>query len=237
MKLGYKATYNLTCLDHKFEIGKTYELPKKPILCQYGFHYCVKPKDVLNYYSIQHDFRLLEVEDLSENTVTKYDKSVTDKIRIIKEIPKEEYYSLFRIVDNVLNIVCLDGYCQTYKYDERNNQIYYETSDGFWKKCEYDERNNLIRFENSTGYWEKFEFDQNNNQIYNENSTGRWRKYEFDERNNCVSYKKSNEYWEKSSYDDRNNKTSFENSIGYWMKIEYDQNNNEISYKDGQKYN
>jgi hypothetical protein len=60
MKTGFKATYDFMCKSHKFEIGQTYELPNQPIPCKYGFHYCQNPKDVLEYYSIKHNFRLLE---------------------------------------------------------------------------------------------------------------------------------------------------------------------------------
>jgi hypothetical protein len=97
MKTGFKATHDFVCIDHKFEIGQTYELKGKPIPCHYGFHYCVNPKDVLEYYPIQHNFRLLEIEDLGDS-ITDDNKSVTNKIRIVREIPKEEYYQLFGIV-------------------------------------------------------------------------------------------------------------------------------------------
>jgi hypothetical protein len=59
MKTGYKATYDFICLDHKFEIGQTYELQGTPIPCEYGFHYCVNSKDVLKYYIIKRDFRVI----------------------------------------------------------------------------------------------------------------------------------------------------------------------------------
>jgi hypothetical protein len=167
VKTGFKATYNFICLNHKFEIGKTYELPRTPIPCEYGFHYCVKPIDVLEYYPIQHDFRLLEIEDLGESIV-KEDKTVTNKIRIIREIPKEEYYQLFGIINNELKYFTRFGNWINQKFDERNNPIYYEYLTGYWTKREYDERNNLIHSEDSFGYWEKHEYDENNNLLTKE---------------------------------------------------------------------
>ena len=169
MKTGFKATYNFYCKDHKFEIGQTYKLQGTPIPCHYGFHYCENPINVLNYYSIKHDFRLLEIEDLGDSIV-KEDKTVTNKIRIIREIPKEEYYSLFGIVNNQLKI--------TYE-------------NGSWEKGTFDANNNCIRFEDSDGYWKKRTFDENHNCIYSENSIGYWEKYKYDERNNCVYYENS----------------------------------------------
>jgi hypothetical protein len=207
MTTGYKGTYNFTCLDHKFEIGKTYELSGTPIPCVYGFHYCVNPKDVLEYYSIKHNFRLLEIEDLGESIID-YNKSVTNKIRIVREVLKEEYYQLLGFVNNELTI--------TDKY-------------GYWKKHEFDERNNCIRYENSNGYWEKREYDERNNCIcvY---SDGYWFKHEYDERNNCIYYATLSEFWTKHEYDERNNEVRFENSYGYWFKREFDERDNCIYF-------
>ena len=185
MKTGFKATYNLICIDHKFEIGQTYELKGKPIPCHYGFHYCLKPKDVLEYYPIKHNFRLLEIEDIGES-ITKEDKTATNKIRIVREIPKEEYYQLFGIINNELTITRSSGNWEKRKFDERNNQICYEDSFGFCRKREYDERNNCVRYEDPNGYWVKFTYDERNNCIYSESSSGRWEKRQFDENNNCV---------------------------------------------------
>jgi hypothetical protein len=185
MKTGYKATYDYICINHKFEIGHSYELSHKPIPCQYGFHYCVNPKDVLHYYPIQHKFRLLEIEDLGES-ITEGDKSVTNKIRIIREVPKEEYYPLFGIVNNKLKFVNIFGCLEKREFDERNNCIYYEKSNGDWQKYTYDERNNKIRYEESGGYWVKHEYDERNNQIYYEDSNGYWDKYTYDVNNNYL---------------------------------------------------
>ena len=146
MKIGFKATYDFICRDHKFEIGKTYELEGIPVPCIYGFHYCVKPIDVLEYYPLQHNFRLLEIEDLGES-ITQEDKSVTNKIRIIREVPKEEYYSLFGIVNNQLTIAYKSGFWIKETFDEKNNEIYCEYSNGYWVKRTFDENNN------ETSYW------------------------------------------------------------------------------------
>ena len=161
MKTGYKATYDFTCLNHKFEIGQSYELQGTPIPCVYGFHYCQKPIDVLNYYSIKHSFRLLEIEDVGESIVEE-DKTVTNKLRVVREVPKEEYYQLFGVVNNELTIKRKSGFWFKNKYDERNNRIYYENSNGYWIKREYDENNNEIYNISSYGYWLKSLYNENN---------------------------------------------------------------------------
>jgi hypothetical protein len=164
MKTGFKATYDFICRGCKFEIGQTYELSGTPIPCKYGFHYCVNSIDVLGYYSIQHNFKLLEIEDLVE-FIVKEDKTVTNKIRIIREVPKEEYYQLFGFVNNELTITFESGSWKKHKFDERNNCIRYENSNGYWGKREYDERNNCIYEENSNGYYVKRTLDENNKQV------------------------------------------------------------------------
>jgi len=162
MKIGFKATRDFYCRDHKFEIGKTYELPGTPIPCEYGFHYCVKPIDVLGYYPIQNDFHLLEIEDIGIS-IYHEDKIATNKLRVVREIPKEEYYELFGMINNELTINGLNGIWVKHKYDQNNNLIYLENSYGAWLKYEYDERNNLTYIEDSSGYHSIRTYDQNNN--------------------------------------------------------------------------
>jgi len=47
---AYKATYNMTCRDVKYEVGKTYTYNGELIMCEKGFHFCKKAIDTLNYY-------------------------------------------------------------------------------------------------------------------------------------------------------------------------------------------
>jgi hypothetical protein len=99
---GYKASYNGKCRDQHYEVGKTYELwPfwkfwKYPKICERGFHFCQNPDDVLEYYDIYHkDFVLFEVEALGK--IDEWmDKTCTDRIKIIRVIPKSEYNKVFR---------------------------------------------------------------------------------------------------------------------------------------------
>jgi hypothetical protein len=93
---GYKASYNGRCTNNfLFEVGKTYKFDGKPILCEQGFHFCQNVDDVLDYYDYQKDFVLFEVEALGY-TKTRDDKSCTNKIKIIRIVPKEEYSSIFK---------------------------------------------------------------------------------------------------------------------------------------------
>ena len=95
---GYKAfDPGWKCRDFQYEIGKTYELPEGQELkiCECGFHFCANPIDVFGYYQFSDDTLIAEIEALGniEQEGTKY---VTDKIKIVKEFPKEELQELIR---------------------------------------------------------------------------------------------------------------------------------------------
>src|SRR5690606_22888433 len=132
---GYKATYNHKCRDQHFEIGKTYELEGEPIICEKGFHFCPNMSDVLKYYEYEPDeFKLLEIEAVGE-IVEKEDKACTNKIKILREVPKEEW-DFYKGLPN--------GHCE----------IHYRDYNGIecWK--EYDENGNIIHFKDSDGFEE-----------------------------------------------------------------------------------
>ena len=153
---GFKATYNMKCKDLTYEVGKTYNISSISI-CNHGLHYCKNMKDVLNYYNYNNTFILLEIEDLG-NCITDGNKSVTDKMKVIRVIPKEEYTFEVPIVE----------------YDSNNNVIHHKTSNGYEEWQEYDSNNNVIHHKDSDGfeYWK--EYDSNNNLIHYKDSNTEW---------------------------------------------------------------
>ena len=85
MTRGYKGfESNMTCRGFQYEPGKTYEMNGVIEPCERGFHFCPKMADVFRYYD-EKDCRYAEVEAVGK--VVEYgDKSVTNKIRIIREL-------------------------------------------------------------------------------------------------------------------------------------------------------
>ncbi len=80
---GYKAfNKDLTCKGFQFEENKIFE-ETEAVLCESGFHFCVNPFDILNYYDI-NDSEFCKVKALSEaiSDVTDDSKHVTSKIEI-----------------------------------------------------------------------------------------------------------------------------------------------------------
>lgn len=79
------------------KLAKEYKMEGKPILCERGFHYCDHPPEVLEFYNFLSCFRLLEIEDLSNETCEEYmsgSKFCSNHIKIIREIVGEELLSL-----------------------------------------------------------------------------------------------------------------------------------------------
>lgn len=90
---GYKAfNKDLTCKNYQYEMGKTYEMKDKPIICEKGFHFCENIVDIFNYYILnEKETRVCEVEALGDIVVSKNDsKRATNKIKIVREISWKE---------------------------------------------------------------------------------------------------------------------------------------------------
>ena len=89
---GYKVfNSDWTCRGFQFELGETYEEDVTPLCCERGFHFCTELKDCFNYYSLDPDNKVAEIEALGEIDV-KADgsKCCTNKIKILREISWEE---------------------------------------------------------------------------------------------------------------------------------------------------
>lgn len=147
---AYKASYNGKCLDLTYEVGKTYETDKIE-MCKRGFHACKKMVSTLYYYGYCKEFVLFEVEILGK-IIHECDKLITDKIKIVRVVPPEEY--------------------EDFKVDDKGNLLYRKINGKVECWYEYDERNNCIHHKNSNGYeWWK-EYDKNNSlTLYNVKTT------------------------------------------------------------------
>jgi len=83
---------DMTCKGFQYKVGEEYFLEDKLVICESGFHFCENPFDCLKYYdNIEGDKRLSLVEALGE-VITGGNKSVTDKMKIIEEIPNIEKF-------------------------------------------------------------------------------------------------------------------------------------------------
>jgi hypothetical protein len=62
-------------------------------MCGAGFHFCQKISDCFNYYEFNSNNKVAEVEAIG-HVETNYDKSVTDKITIVRELTWHEVLDL-----------------------------------------------------------------------------------------------------------------------------------------------
>jgi YD repeat-containing protein len=190
---AYKATYNFKCLNQTYKVGKTYTADRMEI-CHYGIHCCKEMHSVLDYYQPCKDFVLLEIEVLG-NIEEEGNKLVTDKIKVLRVVPKEEYTPEFiRMLaayefyeDGNIKVDHRYGSAVTYTYDERGNMIT-ETVDDIDRAYTYtyDDRNNLIFYTNNRGLSYSYIYDERNNKTSTIHPDGDVVKYKYDERNNCI---------------------------------------------------
>ena len=104
---GFKVfNQDWTCRNFQYEVGKTFKHKGNIRLCDEGFHFCKKASDCFNYYSFNSNNKVAEVEAIGL-TEGKGDKSVTDEIKIIREI---EWQELLTIVNEGKNCT---GLCNT----------------------------------------------------------------------------------------------------------------------------
>jgi hypothetical protein len=86
---GYKGfSKDLQCRGMRYEIGGTYEMTASPSVCNCGFHFCENMVDVHDYYKLGVN-RVCEIEALGE-IAKEGNKSATNKIKIIRELSREE---------------------------------------------------------------------------------------------------------------------------------------------------
>ena len=101
---GFKGfDQNLKCRGYQFEIGKTYTHDggvDNIKICQKGFHYCKNLKDVFGFYPLQKSeffnskptnnrFCIVKAKHHLGINFNQTDKSVTDEITIVEELPIE----------------------------------------------------------------------------------------------------------------------------------------------------
>lgn len=94
---GYKVfNHDWTCRGFQYEVGKTFEIDGEIGICNRGFHFCKSANKCFNYYSFDSRNKVAEVEAIGF-IITDEDKSVTNKIRIVREISWAELLEIVNI--------------------------------------------------------------------------------------------------------------------------------------------
>ena len=109
------------------------------VVCFHGMHFCQTAADCFNYYSFDSNNKVAEVIAYGE-VQTEDDKSCTDKLEIVREIPWDEVLRIVNIGKNCT------GRCNTGDWNTGNCN----TGDGNTGNCNTGNRNTGNR---NTGDW------------------------------------------------------------------------------------
>ncbi|MFC4355342.1 hypothetical protein ACFO0S_09810 [Chryseomicrobium palamuruense] len=94
---GYKVfNSDWTCRNFQYEVGGIFENDCPPIICEEGFHFCKRAVDCFNYYPFNPENKVAEVLALG-HLDEDGDKSCTNKIQIVREIPWGELLELVNL--------------------------------------------------------------------------------------------------------------------------------------------
>ncbi len=144
------------------------------VVCFHGMHFCQTAADCFNYYSFDSNNKVAEVIAYGE-VQTKNDKSCTDKLEIVREIPWDEVLRIVNIGKNCT------GRCNTGDWNTGDwNTGNCNTGDGNTGNCNTGNRN--------TGDWNTGDRNTGNGNTGNGNTgnrntgngnTGDWNKSSF----------------------------------------------------------
>ena len=126
--IAYKGmNFDMTCKGFHYEVGKSYKTDKAE-LCNCGFHACLNPIDVLEYYHKYISSRYFKVKLSGE--ITKCDeidtKVAATEITILEEI---NVYELRNITEwwkneNVIDLLYFsEGFARIRRVDRKYNYI------------------------------------------------------------------------------------------------------------------
>lgn len=133
---GYKVfNPDWTCRGFQYKVGEVFAYNGDIEVCKSGFHFCHKASDCFNYYNFDSRNKVAEVEAIGL-VKTQGNKSVTDIIKIVREIGWQE---LLTIVNEGNNCT---GFCNSGDYNSGDyNSGHYNTGNHNSGHCNSDDWN------------------------------------------------------------------------------------------------
>ena len=128
--IAYKGMKsNMTCKGFQYELGKSYKTDKVK-LCEYGFHACLNPRDVLDYYYQDECSRYFKVQLSGEIAKCDFDdtKVAATEVTILEEIT-DTFNEVINTTEwwknnNVLDLLYFpDGFARVKNCDSQYNFI------------------------------------------------------------------------------------------------------------------
>ena len=126
--IAYKGMkFDMTCKGFHYEIGKSYKTYKAE-LCNCGFHACINPIDVLDYYPKYYSSRYFKVKLSGEFAKCgMWDTNIAaTEITILEEIPSDKFLTNIEWWKNeiVLDLLYFsDGFARIRNWDKQYNFI------------------------------------------------------------------------------------------------------------------
>lgn len=116
---GYKVfNSDWTCRDFQYKVGETYIHNGNIKMCVSGFHFCQKASDCFSYYQFDSNNKVAEIEAIGL-VETSGNKSVTDKIVIVREVPWQELLTIVNEGKDCTGL-CNTGNCNTGDWNTGN---------------------------------------------------------------------------------------------------------------------
>lgn len=111
---GYKVfNPDWTCRGFQYQVGKYYEIPEKPVVCERGFHFCKNLLDCYEHYRFDENNKVAEVTAYGDIDIDEYEKKYcTNKIKIEKELNWNEVLNMVNTGKNCTGFRNT-GYCNT----------------------------------------------------------------------------------------------------------------------------
>ncbi len=100
---GYKVfNPDFTCRDYDFKgVGTTHTYEDVPVLCESGFHFCTNLEDCFNYYAIDSDMIVCEVQATNyTDAEPDCSKRTCQTLTIIRQLTLEEVKSHISTSEN-----------------------------------------------------------------------------------------------------------------------------------------
>ena len=158
--IAYKGmNSDMSCRDFKYELGKTYKTDKVE-LCEYGFHACLNPRDVLEYYPQNKGSRYFKVKlsgeiakcDKSDTKVAATEITILEDINIDDIIKITEWWKNYNVLDLLYyqeDVVIVQRADDKYNYIDKQGKILSEE----WFYNVYSFYDGLAKVQRCNGLW------------------------------------------------------------------------------------
>ena len=173
---GYKVfNPDWTCRGYQFEVGKTFQEYIEPKCCDRGFHFCVKASDCFDYYKFDPENKVAEVLAVGE-VDTNGNKSCTNKIKIIREIPWTELLEIVNAGKGCTGL-CNSGNWNSGDWNSGNRNSG-DWNSGNWNSGDWNSGNRNSGNRNSgdwnSGDWNNGCFNTIDSKIFMFNKQSEW---------------------------------------------------------------